>query len=319
MGGFIGFLHSGNVTNSYCTGNVTAPTFEMVGGFAGWAWDCTITNCWASGSIDAGSNAGGFIGWASDILGDYAHISYCYSTGDVAVSDWAVAGGFCAWNDTAVIEECYALGDVSTTGSGDWDFGAFIGVNDGTTQNCYSRGTVSTSDNTNYEAGGFCGWNDATIIACYSTEAVTGFVTDYGGFCGVNDDNITACFWDTEASGIDTSDGGVGQDTDNMTTIATFTDALWDFDAIWCMPRAGVNDGYPILRNNLPPLGSCSYCADAMYETYKEVSSSDKPLWYQALPSILKLLYVGFILTMAVVILRRKPKDDEPDYADLGD
>jgi hypothetical protein len=58
-----------------------------------------------------------------------------------------------------------------------------------------------------------------------------------GGTC-------TNSFWDTTSSGKSTSEGGIGKSTDEMKTIATYTDSGWDFATIWEM----IGTNYPRLR-----------------------------------------------------------------------
>ncbi|GAJ16266.1 unnamed protein product, partial [marine sediment metagenome] len=88
---------------------------------------------------------------------------------------------------------------------------------------------------------------------CYSAGAVIGD-GDVGGLIG-DDGTATDCFWDTETSGMDTSDGGTGKTTAQMKTEVTFTDAGWDFEAIWTI-CSGINDNYPCLVGVTP---SCVY------------------------------------------------------------
>jgi len=153
-------------------------------------------------------------------------------------------GGFAGQTDgTTSIDQCYSTRTVTNTANND-SIGGFVGYNDGATINdCYSRSEVvgGTSD----KVGGFVGQNAVgkTITDCYSTGAVAGD-TDVGGFCGDNYGTITTCFWDTQTSGQAGSDGGTGKTTAQMKTEATFTDAGWDFTAIWDIDGV-TNNGYP--------------------------------------------------------------------------
>ena len=312
-----------------------------------------ILRCYSTGDVigiadDDGYN-GGFVGWVDADVS----ISECFSIGDVSsmIAGWASEGwaGFVSWND-GDLADCYSRGDVNVTygPSSIETFCAagFCGYFDiGSIDNCYSTGAVVL--------GGYPWPNWITGHDYYSGDMVlhlgTGywcngdhtsgdFATDlanhfwvlieYGGFIG-NEmaPSVTDCFWDVETSGWLTSYGGIGvalgKTTSLMKTESTFTTDNWDFTTIWCMPDAIDNDGYPILQNVLPAgLGWTCYVPysgnpAAMFETYKQVTGSGKPLWYQALPSILKLLYVGFILLMAVAELRSKPKNQFPTLPDV--
>ena len=332
------------IKNCHAEGTING--VDMVGGLIGWVEDAQIEDCWADVDITSNDDfCGGLIGWLDqgEIVATGFKIERSYALGDVSCRDYG--GGFIGWADCLCMNECFSEGDVACSGIFSGGAGGFIAVaepqfQDGSIEDCYSRGNVDHSgDDDVYGVGGFIGWNwnwghIPTIKNCYSTGIVAVnplWTDDYGGFCGVNDTGVIEdCFWDTEASGLafdGSSYGGtgvaLGKTTALMQTESTFTGATWDFTTIWCMPDAIDNDGYPILQNVLPAgLGWTCYVPysgnpAAMFETYKQVTGSGKPLWYQALPSILKLLYVGFILLMAVAELRSKPKNQFPTLPDV--
>jgi hypothetical protein len=56
----------------------------------------------------------------------------------------------------------------------------------------------------------------------------------------------------------------------------------------------------------------------ATYETWGYVPST-RPVWYQAWPSILKILYIGAVLLAAMFTYRQKPKPQYPDMPDMPD
>ena len=67
IGGLIGLLRSGTITDTYATGNVTATaTSEYVGGLIGidanTAGSASIYNSYASGNVSGGSQVGGLSG-----------------------------------------------------------------------------------------------------------------------------------------------------------------------------------------------------------------------------------------------------------------
>jgi hypothetical protein len=108
---------------------------------------------------------------------------------------------------------------------------------------------------TGQNVGGLVGYNDRSNISnSYSTGSVNG-MSQVGGLVGYNYVSpISNCFWDTQTSGQATSDGGTGKTTAEMKTLATFTEAGWDFmgetvngiDDIWGINGA-YNSGYPFL------------------------------------------------------------------------
>jgi hypothetical protein len=76
----------------------------------------------------------------------------------------------------------------------------------------------------------------------------------------------------------------------------------------------GENWNWP-LRDALYILWCCPATSVAnLYETWGYVPST-RPAWYQAFPSILKLLYVACIFLAAIFVYRQKPK--KPEYPDM--
>jgi hypothetical protein len=90
------------------------------------------------------------------------------------------------------------------------------------------------------------GRHDAgTITDCYSTGIVSG--EDYtGGFTGGDLGIITGCYFNNSQP-----DNGFGtpKSTADMQKQSTY--GGWDFADIWNI-TAGINSGYPYLRNNTP-------------------------------------------------------------------
>jgi hypothetical protein len=73
-------------------------------------------------------------------------------------------------------------------------------------------------------------------------------------------------------------------------------------------------------RDCLFALACCSggISVAGTYETWGYVPST-RPVWYQAWPSILKILYIGAVLLAAMFTYRQKPKPEYPDMGDIGD
>lgn len=231
----------GTVSNCYSTGSIVAPAaafFKHAGGLiqrnevGG-----TITDCHSECSVTAANDAGGLC------ARNAGTITRCYATG--AVSGANDAGGLLEYNlVTGVIEESYATGNVTVTGN---EGGGLVASTRGQITNCYARGDVSAPG----DAGGLIATLiEGTIENCYSTGAVVG--VGAGGLIeGRLDGVVTDCFWDEDTSGLAVSDGGTGKTTAEMKTLSTFTDAGWDFGAVWGM-LAVCNDGYPCLIGVTP-------------------------------------------------------------------
>ena len=85
------------------------------------------------------------------------------------------------------------------------------------------------------------GHNTSQVIDCYAKGNIA--ITDsapqinIGGLIGSNGGVVSSSFWDTQTSGLAESAGGTGRPTAQMQTLSTYTDAGWDFDAVWYMCR----------------------------------------------------------------------------------
>ena len=150
----------------------------------------------------------------------------------------------------STVENSYSTGAVS----GERYAGGLVGINSGSTvENSYSTASASS----NYCVGGLVGWNSGTIQNSYSAGFVSGSTLN-GGLLGQNEPpgTVTNSFWDKQTSNQINSAGGAGvtgKTTDQMQTLATFTDAGWDFigetangtDDYWDFN--GSISGYPFL------------------------------------------------------------------------
>ena len=241
VGGFVG-NSDGDITDCYCTGNVTMSSGIPTGGTQG---DVTM-----------------IAGFIADHTG--GTILRCYCTGNVTAwsdGDISYIGGFSGVGWTT--NRCFCTGNVSATGNipGTWNslwcVGGFVGQA-AEQNNCYSRGNVYASHPADCSlVGGFNGdiWDGSIIVNCYSTGLVTalGVPVDIGGFCGdIFAGTITNCFWDVETSGMLLSDGGTGKSTIDLKTLAIFIIAGWDIlNSIWHIVGT-CNDGYPCLDGVTP-------------------------------------------------------------------
>lgn len=84
VGGFVGYGHSLNISESFSTGTVTAS--NNAGGFVGYLNNSTISNCYSRSNIERNSGStfedfGSFVGHSIN-----SHINYCYTIGSVTYS-----------------------------------------------------------------------------------------------------------------------------------------------------------------------------------------------------------------------------------------
>jgi len=73
VGGLVGEIEHGTVSNSYSTGSVTGG--EEVGGLVGRSYDGTVSNSYSTGSVTGYENVGGLVGWS---WGDVSNSYYNY-------------------------------------------------------------------------------------------------------------------------------------------------------------------------------------------------------------------------------------------------
>jgi hypothetical protein len=260
VGGLVGKIWLGAITNCYLTGSVTgfAEVGGLVGENAGTITNCyfsdtvsgiwgvgglvggnerKITNCYSKSIVTGGDCVGGLVGYETGV----AEINNSYSTGSVSGGDYV--GGLVGDNENSgKISNCYSTVSVE----GEESVGGLVGGNEfAHITNCYSTGSVKGGECVGGLAGRSAGLG--VITNCYSTGSVTGDI-DVGGLVGC-DGGVAASFWDVNTSGQMTSAGGTGKTTIEMKTLSTFTSAGWDFIEIW-----GIEDNqtYPFLKLTYP-------------------------------------------------------------------
>ena len=189
-GGLVGSLatNSGNISNSYATGNVTS-TGAATGGLVGsTAASGKISYSCASGDVQGdGAGTGGLVG-SSAASGD---ISYSYATGNV-MSVGAGTGGLVGSNTSGAIFRSFASGNVNGGGAGT---GGLAGSNTlGVISDSFAVGNVSGSGHSiaapgaaptvGASTGGLVGSNSGTIRDTYAAGNVEGFAAGVGGLVG---------------------------------------------------------------------------------------------------------------------------------------
>ena len=279
VGGLAG-RSSGNITNSYVTGNVTG--LFTVGGLVGHCSSCSISNSYVIGSVEAIASefvfetaniaTGGLVGF---LRSSNSNISRSHAIGSVKGVD-GYAGGLIG-NVTGAngsIMTSYAFVDVE---GGSSYTGGLVGINSGTNNeisNSYSIGKVvgeiavgglvgnnsrtSNPITNSYsfssvrgtsQVGGLVGNNAGTITNSYATGSVAGDVdqTNIGGLGGAgNAGGTTNSYWDRTTSGQTTSVGGVSGTTADLQSPTTSTGiySSWSGE-IWDF---GTSEQYPALK-----------------------------------------------------------------------
>ena len=228
---------------------------------------CTITNCYSTGNVKGTSNVGGLVGDSQN-----STISNCYSNSNVNGEE--SVGGLVGSDISTVFMNSYSTGNV--IGSSFY-VGGLVGETGAYTKikNCYSTGNV----NGDSYVGGLAGWIEhSTIVSSYSTGNVSGNDA-LGGLVGYDYTSymystVKSSFWDIETSGQSESAAGIGKSTKEMKTIKTFTDAGWNFDAVW-----SINLGYPYINDRTIPEPEGLKPFDTDYNGYRNITQLAHIVW----------------------------------------
>ena len=116
LGGTVGELRNGDITNSYNNGEVKGNKVLGIGGILGSGiYNININNCYNTKPITGGKNVGGIAGAATQ-----ANIRYCYNTQKITANaerGGGIVGLQCSFNDADytnnAIWYCYNVGNVT--------------------------------------------------------------------------------------------------------------------------------------------------------------------------------------------------------------
>ncbi len=242
-GGLVGYLSGGTLDKSYATGTVSS-TNSRVGGLVGEHYQATIINSYSTGNVFGSGVVGGLAGIMS---GSTTYILSSYSTSNVTGTSSSVGGLVGFVQSSAVINNSYARGNVSSTSG----------------------------------IGGLVGYMQisSTIYNSYATGKLSGSST-VGGLVGtVSSSTCTDSFWDNQTTGKSTSACGTGKTTSQMKNVSTFTDTsspglstAWDFvnnpnndnqnRNYWDIST--LNDGYPFLTSIAPSVSNPPSCGQTL-------------------------------------------------------
>jgi hypothetical protein len=144
VGGLVGFIINGNVTDCYSTGAISGSSY--VGGLVGWNYG-NISNCYSMGTVNGSSYVGGLLGFIYS-----GNVTNCYSTGIVSGSSdvggmlglnfngsGSIVGSFWDINTSGQTTSAGGTGrttaqmkTLSTFTSADWDFTTIWAICNGT-------------------------------------------------------------------------------------------------------------------------------------------------------------------------------------------
>lgn len=169
VGGLIGSLYYGSVTNSYATGNVSGN--DQVGGLVGWIDTASVTNSYATGNVSGNNQIGGLIGQTS------GSVTNSYATGSVSGNEYV--GGLIGQtrHNNRFINSSYSLSNVN----GSDKIGGFIGGmitarNNGTPSGMPSISNCYILDNNGDTIGG-CYKDDGSVAGTDISAALAGITT----------------------------------------------------------------------------------------------------------------------------------------------
>ena len=230
VGGLVGSM-DGTMSDCYATGDVSGLAY-YVGGLAG-AIGGTISNCHAAGKVSGLANSNSwFVGGLAGGAGS-GTLSYCYATGVVfAPGNSEVVGGLLGSLDSCLVSNSFATGSVT---GGIYAVGGFAGnISYGTASKCYSTGNVTCTSGNYF--GGFAGLVDTggTVSDCYEAGAmIGGGGSRVGGLVGMNHRTITNSYATGNVSGGSSLGGLLGANS------GTVSNCFWDMQTTGQTSSAG--------------------------------------------------------------------------------
>ncbi|MBN2790589.1 MAG: T9SS type A sorting domain-containing protein [Candidatus Delongbacteria bacterium] len=253
------FFEGYYIENCHVKGEIISTGGTMIGGMGGIYQAQSIKNCTSEVTIT--SNGRFVAGLMAETI-DIELIKNCSASVNISSNDDFIGGLFSInvqVNKNTVVENCFTIGSIQSTGNNVGGFIAQIGLLDQSPEfvlikNCYSSVNVEGND----LVAGFVseytgGIPDSTEIKnCYSYGAVNGN-SNVGGFIGYIDSIsipfVYNSYWNTETSTQAYSAAGEGRVTSEM--IFPYTDNTymdWDFINIWQDDEKIINNGYPIFN-----------------------------------------------------------------------
>ena len=254
-GGLIGlsFDTKAQINQCHSVATIIGSQFSVcIGGLIGLLWKGSVTNCYYKGNISGTTNVGGLVGYNFN----NANIANCFTV--VNVSGTEQIGGLVGSNAYSTINACLSIGTVS----GQSQVGGLLGLNQATGKisNCYTTCNVSGDY---YSGGFVGVNTDAYtyIHYCYCTNTVSGNIT-IGSFAGknINKAEVDLSFWNKNISsklgcGENNSYFSAIEKTSlELKNTSTFLNATWDMTGetqngqkdYWEI-NPEINSGYPYL------------------------------------------------------------------------
>ena len=231
LGGLVGVMASGSVSDSYATGGgYSLGGYDFIGGLIGWSLSGNITDSYASisGTVSGQGNIGGLVGYTDGSITN----SYAQVTGDVS-SNVDYVGGLAGYVGGS-ISNSYA--SISGNVNGNERVGGLVGNAAGVISNSYSSvtgnvigtgnsvgglaGLAGDDVNNSYafvggevsganSVGGLVGSADYDISDSYATGSVSG-ISNVGGLTGYVMGNVNRTYATGSVTGTNSVGGLVG-------------------------------------------------------------------------------------------------------------
>ncbi len=174
VGGLVGASFDADITDSHATGDVTS-TGDKVGGLVGHFADGSIENSHATGDVEGRDSVGGLVGELEEDF-ESTILRYSFATGNVTGT--STVGGLVGKQNASIVSS-YATGDVTSTGD---KVGGLVGVHDGKMDDSYATGDVVG----NSDVGGLVGDAGGTSTTTASFFRATTSDPDAGALDGAD-------------------------------------------------------------------------------------------------------------------------------------
>ena len=214
--GLFGMIRNG-VVRDVGLADVDVTGGSYVGGLVGFIGDGEVSDSYVTGSVSADDYVGGLVGRSGVFIYNdesYSAVTASYSTAEVSGRDY-VGGLVGLSTNTGGITASYATGHIEGTEK----VGGLVGLSNGPITTSYATGHVKGAE----DVGGLVGDGRDNITASYATGHVEGG-ENVGGLVGYGGGTITASY----ATGLVWGDENVGGLVGWAHPTATRTASYWD-------------------------------------------------------------------------------------------
>lgn len=216
--GLFGYVSTGSISTTVLVDGLICGK-ENVGGIVGYLSGGSVTDCICDSEVQGHRAVGGIVG---NLASSTSNVTTCGMIGTVtgtneSTEDASTAiniGGLVGYSNRGVISKSFVSADINAPASK--YVGGIIGQNTGgSVSSCYSISTVTG----NINVGGLVGYNNnGTVTRCYTVGKVIGKGAA-GMICGSNSStNVNYCYFDESYKSLaNTTTNGTGLPSVRMT------------------------------------------------------------------------------------------------------